>query len=197
MVPALRHMTYSSFPIAHESIPQAADPLFQHVLETYASESNKLIATWRHFEDADLQYRPHPKSSTVLEILKHELLSQRRFFAEFLGTVEPPAADVLPDPLTIHSCMQTAAENAHRRLEQLATRSADWWLETVPFFDVARQRIWVFWRRVLHTAHHRTQLTVYLRFLNRPVPAVYGPSADESWSGADPTYSNEAAERRG
>jgi uncharacterized damage-inducible protein DinB len=32
---------------------------------------------------------------------------------------------------------------------------------------------------VNHTIHHRGQLTVYLRLLDVPVPAIYGPSADE------------------
>jgi uncharacterized damage-inducible protein DinB len=30
-----------------------------------------------------------------------------------------------------------------------------------------------------HLIHHRGQLTMYLRLLNVPVPALYGPSADE------------------
>ena len=30
-----------------------------------------------------------------------------------------------------------------------------------------------------HTIHHRAQLGVYLRLNNLPVPAIYGPSADE------------------
>jgi uncharacterized damage-inducible protein DinB len=30
-----------------------------------------------------------------------------------------------------------------------------------------------------HLAHHRGQLTVYLRLNDAPVPAIYGPSADE------------------
>ena len=30
-----------------------------------------------------------------------------------------------------------------------------------------------------HLAHHRGQLTVYLRLNDKPVPAIYGPSADE------------------
>ena len=30
-----------------------------------------------------------------------------------------------------------------------------------------------------HLAHHRGQLTVYLRLTGRPVPSVYGPSADD------------------
>lgn len=31
-----------------------------------------------------------------------------------------------------------------------------------------------------HTVHHRGQLSVYLRLTGVPVPAIYGPSADES-----------------
>ena len=32
----------------------------------------------------------------------------------------------------------------------------------------------------MHLAHHRGQLTVYLRLNDVPVPAIYGPSADDS-----------------
>jgi len=31
----------------------------------------------------------------------------------------------------------------------------------------------------MHLAHHRGQLTVYLRLIGEPVPALYGPSADD------------------
>ncbi len=31
-----------------------------------------------------------------------------------------------------------------------------------------------------HAIHHRAQLTVYLRLNDVPVPALYGPSADEA-----------------
>jgi uncharacterized damage-inducible protein DinB len=30
-----------------------------------------------------------------------------------------------------------------------------------------------------HWSHHRGQMTVYLRLLGQPVPAIYGPSADD------------------
>ena len=33
---------------------------------------------------------------------------------------------------------------------------------------------------LLHLAHHRGQLTVYLRLLGQKVPAIYGPSADDT-----------------
>ena len=32
----------------------------------------------------------------------------------------------------------------------------------------------------LHSAHHRGQMTVYLRLLGSKVPSVYGPTADDS-----------------
>lgn len=32
----------------------------------------------------------------------------------------------------------------------------------------------------MHLAHHRGQLTVYLRLTNATVPAIYGPSADDT-----------------
>ncbi len=33
---------------------------------------------------------------------------------------------------------------------------------------------------LMHLAHHRGQLTVYLRLQDAPVPAIYGPSADDA-----------------
>ncbi len=32
-----------------------------------------------------------------------------------------------------------------------------------------------------HLAHHRAQLSVYLRLNEQPVPSIYGPTADEGW----------------
>lgn len=104
------------------------------MVDTYASETNKTAAVWRELTDDQLEFRPHPRSSTVREILAHQLLSERR---------------------------------------------------------------WVFWRPVLHTAHHRAQIGVYLRMLENRVPPTYGPTADATWAGADPTTTLDAASRRG
>lgn len=189
-------MTYTFSGIPDAQIPRAAVPLLQHVLDTYASETNKVGAVWSSFGDDDLGFRPHPKSSTVGDILRHQLLSERRFFGEFLGSTEPAPDRVVAAPLSVKGCVDRQRELAVARLDFLAARDAGWWTSSVPFFDVTRQRIWIFWRRVLHTAHHRTQLAVYLRLLDRPVPAIYGPTADVSWTGADPTTTVDAAGRR-
>jgi uncharacterized damage-inducible protein DinB len=150
---------------------------------------------WTSFEDEHLDFRPHPKSSRMVEIMRHQLLSERRFFAEFLGTPETAAAEVLPHAQTTEEFAQRLIALARPRLVFLARQRAQWWQERVPFFDVERERIWVFWRRILHTAHHRTQLTVYQRLMDSPVLPTYGPTADVTWSGADPTHTIEAASR--
>ncbi len=188
-------MEYPYRAIADEAIPRAADRRLQHLLDTYASETNKVVTVWRQFAAEDLSFRPHPRSPSVEDVFKHQLLSERRFFAEFLGLPEPPAAEVLPVETAPEIYARRLAELARPRLERLAQQPEAWWLEVVPFFDVRRERIWIFWRRVLHTAHHRAQLVVYLRLLGRPVPPVYGPTADFTWKGADPTTSVEAAGR--
>jgi uncharacterized damage-inducible protein DinB len=189
-------MHYAWTAIPESEIPRAAHPFFQHLLDTYVSETNKVASTWRALRDGDLNYKPHSRSSSVREILRHQLLSERRFFGEFLHTPEPAPADVLPSVLTVESCLARFVEMARARLGFFAQQPESWWMEVVPFFDAERQRIWIFWRRVLHTAHHRTQLTVFLRLLDRDVPSTYGPTADVTWSGADPTNSVAAAGRR-
>jgi uncharacterized damage-inducible protein DinB len=187
---------YTQRLIEESVIPATVAPAYQAAIDTYAGEINKVAAVWLGFSDADLDWRPHPRSSSVGEILKHQLLSERRFFGEFLGCPEPPPDAVLPAEFTVAAAMQRLGQLARRRLPFLAAQEEAWWLERVHFFDVERERAWIFWRRILHTAHHRTQLAVYLRLLDRPVPSVYGPTADEKWEGADPTQSVSAAGRK-
>jgi uncharacterized damage-inducible protein DinB len=188
--------TYLTRVIDASEIPAADDSAYQHVLDVYASEINKTASVWRAFDDRLLDYRLHAKSAAAGEIFRHELLSGRRFFGEFLGLPEPDASAVVPDPISVEACVSRLGDLARPRLLHLARAPQAWWSAVVPFFDVGRTRIWIFWRRVLHSAHHRTQLTVYLRLLDRPVPPIYGPTADVTWSGADPTRTADAARRR-
>jgi uncharacterized damage-inducible protein DinB len=189
-------MTYPTISIPDSMVPQATSPQFQHLLDIYASETNKVASVWKGFILSDMNFKPHPRSSSVHEIMKHQLLSERRFFGEFLGSPEPAPAQVLPVRGMPEDYASRLVELAVPRLDFFAGQGEPWWLEKVRFFDVERERIWIFWRRVLHTSHHRTQLTVYLRLIGKNVPSTYGPTADVSWEGADPTNTIEASGRK-
>ena len=58
--------------------------------------------------------------------------------------------------------------------ESWSLKHGDRVLMTLPRGEVVRQHL-------SHLAHHRGQLTVYLRLVDVPLPSVYGPTADERW----------------
>jgi len=191
-------MNYDFIAIPDQDVPQATDLLFQHLVTTYASETNKTASMWRAIPNDFLDFKPHEKVNTIRAILVHQILSERRFFAQFVGTVEPPVEELLPpgDQPSVQAYQDKYVMLAKRRLPQLASARTDWWLTEMPFFGgLRRQRIWTFWRRVLHTCHHRTQVQTWLRLAGHHVPAIYGPSGDVKWDEAAPTYSVEAADR--
>jgi uncharacterized damage-inducible protein DinB len=194
-------MHYDFIAIPDADVPAAAEPAFAHAVLTYASETNKTASVWRAVPDTLLDFKPHEKTNTIRLILVHQLLSERRFFAQFVGTAEPPVEDLLPpgDRPAVAAYLDHYVRLARLRLPQLASADLAWWLEDRPFFGgLVRQRAWVFWRRVLHTCHHRTQVQTWLRLAgHEPVPAIYGPSGDVTWNEADPTYSIDAARRGG
>jgi hypothetical protein len=67
---------------------------------------------------------------------------------------------------------------SERRLAALEARPDEWFEEMTQFFDVPRSRAWVLTRRIAHSAHHRGQLTAYLRLWGRSLYSTYGPTAD-------------------
>jgi uncharacterized damage-inducible protein DinB len=193
-------MNYEFIAIPESDVPSAVEPVFQHVLTTYASEANKTVSVWRAVSNDLLEYKPHEKTNSIRTILAHQLLSERRFFAQFVGTAEAPVEELLPtgEKPGVQAYIDKYIWQVKQRLPQLAAGTATWWLEQRPFFGgLQRQRIWVFWRRVLHTCHHRTQVQTWLRLAGQHVPTIYGPSGDVKWAEADPTYSVEAAKRGG
>lgn len=190
-------MQYDHTAIPDAELPTAGEPLLAHMVSTYASETNKTASMWLATPAEHLDFAPHDKTNSIRKIFEHQILSERRFFAQFVGFAEPPADQLLPacESPTVQQYVDRYVELAKLRLPQIAGAPPEWWLEEQPFFGFERQRIWTFWRRVLHTCHHRTQVQSWLRLAGAHVPSIYGPSGDVSWDAADPTYSVAAAGR--
>src|SRR4051812_46350679 len=114
--------------ITANRIPAASIKLLQHLIDTYASETNKTSDVWSAFSDSELGWRPAEKSMTVCEVMKHHLLSERRFFAEFLGSPELTAPEVVPATESVSEFRSRMVELAVPRLAHLAAKPEDWWL---------------------------------------------------------------------
>ena len=127
-----------------------------------------------------LDFKPHEKTNPIRTIMAHQILSERRFFAQFVGTEEPPVEELLPsgEKPIVAAYIDKYLWLVRRRFPQLAGGPTSWWLEKRTFFGgLQRERIWVFWRRVLHNCHHRPPC-------NR---GCGWPSGDVKWAETDPT----------
>jgi hypothetical protein len=70
-----RLMNYDFIAIPDRDVPQTNDPLFQHLVSTYVSETNKVASMWREIPDDLLNYKPHEKVNTIRAILVHQVRS--------------------------------------------------------------------------------------------------------------------------
>lgn len=152
---------------------------YEFLIDTYRTESEKVLSVWAMFEDADLSFRPHPRDErgrSVLEHMVHQSVSENLWFSSMLGisVTEHP----LPEKEERLSFIETYAANAQKRLAALESKPEPWWEEVVDFFDVERSRAWILTRRIAHTAHHRGQQTALARMLGRGLHSTYGPTAD-------------------
>ena len=154
-----------------------ADHKYSFLLDTYETETMKIIGIWSAFPASAMDYRPHPKSRSVIEQMEHQVQSEGRWMKTMLGI---DTGDPNPGARDRHGFIEKYKDDAERRLAILQGKSDEWWGETTNFFDVLRTRAWVMTRRIDHSAHHRGQLVVYLRILDVKVPSVYGPTADTS-----------------
>jgi len=145
------------------------------LIDTYETEILKTTTIWSALAGASLDFRPAAKSRSVLEQMEHQVQSEGRWMKEMLGI---ETGDPDPKDRTVEGFVTKYRNDARRRLEILRAKSDQWWREEAGFFDVTRSRAWIFTRRLTHSAHHRGQLVVYLRFLGIKVPSVYGPTAD-------------------
>src|SRR4051812_4802614 len=115
-------MHYDHIAIPDNEMPRAAEPVFQHLLAIYASETNKTASVWRAVPEDRLDFKPHDKTNTIRTIFVHQLLSERRFFAQFVGTAETPVEELLPpgERPTVAEYLEQYVVLARRRLPQLA-----------------------------------------------------------------------------
>lgn len=148
-----------------------------------ASATRNLLALVP-FEKAD--FKPHEKSMTLLRLAAHVaeisgwwkecLLDDELDFAK--GDQTPKAYNSTEDLVALHDKHILQAEKILSEVsdEEFAK---PWTMragETI-FFTQPKSEVVRTWC-MNHLYHHRGQLTVYLRLLNIPLPAVYATTAD-------------------
>lgn len=137
-----------------------------------------------------LDWKPHAKSMTMGRLATH--LAELPGWGEVVLTqsefdVEPPGgSDYVPvQAESVAQILETFDANVAKVRGIIAGMSDEEFMQlwtmkkageevfTAPRIGVIRDVI------LHHAAHHRGQLTVYLRLNDVPVPSTFGPTADE------------------
>ncbi len=152
------------------------DSPFAFLAGMFETERLKTLTVWSEFTDGDLAFRPAPSARSVREQMVHQCQSEDGWFTRMLGISSGLA--VLPAQEERLSFLEHYADASGRRVEALRAQPPNWFTGETQFFGTPRPRAWVLVRRIAHTAHHRGQLTTYLRVIGRPLYSTYGPTAD-------------------
>lgn len=159
-------------------------------LPEFDQEMANTRKTLERIPDDKLGWKPHEKSTSMGALAGH--------LAEIPGWVvgtlhadnwdiAPPGGPAYTPPAwknrdEILAAFDKEVKSARKALDETSDETilGNWsllaggqTLFTMPRVGVIRT--WV----LNHSVHHRAQLGVYLRLNDLPVPAIYGPSADE------------------
>lgn len=142
-----------------------------------------------------LTWRPHPKSRSLGQLALH-LAEVPGGVASFVQETSRPAPDFssMPQPASREAVLRAFNESIATVRSLLPKFDDAAMKETIHIF-AGNQEIMAlsrhdFLRNIMlsHWYQHRGQFGVYLRLLDIPVPASWGPSADEA-----PTFARQPA----
>ena len=150
-------------------------------LERETASTRKMI---ERVPEGKADWKPHPKSMP-LGYLANLVASMLGWITSIidrdsldLGTSNAPSIPAGPELVAL---FDKSVADARRALsgtndEHLLKR---WQLRVGGNVVDEKPRHEMITDTISHLAHHRGQLSVYLRLNSIPVPAIYGPSADE------------------
>ena len=138
-------------------------------------------------EDADFSWKPHGKSMTLGRLASHVSDTNGDWAMHTLTRDRLDwSPDMSPkDPTNKKDLLARFEKQVAEVKPALAGMTPAKWDSNWKFvagdqtwIDDSKYSVWRTW--VLnHLVHHRAQLGVYLRLLDKKVPGIYGPSADE------------------
>jgi uncharacterized damage-inducible protein DinB len=155
-------------------------------LESEASKSRRVL---EQVPTGKREWKPHDKSMQLgyLSDLVANILSWvgMAITLDELDIAPKDGPKYIPAPVNTTAELVAALDKAVAQAREALQKTSDAHLET-PWRLLAggqlafeQPRHQVIRDTFLHSAHHRGQMTVYLRLLGSKVPAVYGPSADD------------------
>lgn len=166
-------------------------PIVHALLPEFEHEMANTRRVLERVPDDRLDWRPHPKSWTMGALATHlanlpswTLETVNRSELDLAPEGKPPART--PEAKSHEELLERFDGHVASARAALAGVSDAVMLQNWTLLSGGKQILQLPRAAVLrsfvlsHMIHHRAQLGVYLRLNDIPVPAIYGPSADEA-----------------
>lgn len=158
--------------------------LFVHhvVLGILKNESRTTRSVLAAVPNVNLDYRPDPCAKTANELLRH-IASADNFFLKSVvdGVFVPGSVKIPEDVKTPEEIVEWYAREYAKNFEAVTKLSGEQLIKGVDFRGLFEHPAYTFLQAgLLHTVHHRGQLSTYLRPMGAKVPAIYGESYDSA-----------------
>jgi uncharacterized damage-inducible protein DinB len=162
----------------------------KRILPEFDQEMANTRKSLERVPDGKFDWKPHEKSMTLGALSSHVANIAGWTASTFVGDeldVQPEGAEPYreEEAKTASELLAMFDKNAAAARAALEAATDESWqgkwslkMAGKTFFTLPRTAV-IRGFILSHLIHHRAQLGVYLRLLDIPVPAIYGPSADE------------------
>jgi uncharacterized damage-inducible protein DinB len=166
-----------------EMTPEQGDFLlhnfFLGALKTESRTTKKILEA----VPADkMNYQPDSCAKTANELLRHIAVADNMFLATVINGAFNPTAVAIPENVKTSQEVASWYEQTYaRNFDALTKLTGEQLVKIVDFRGMLQQPAVLFLQfGLVHTIHHRGQLSTYLRPMGSKVPAIYGESYDSA-----------------
>lgn len=153
--------------------------VFLGVLKNESRTTRSVLAAVPH---ANLDYRPDPCAKTANELLRH-IASADNFFVRSVvdGAFVQGSVKIPEDVKTPGEIVAWYEDEYAKNIDAVTRMPGEQLIRMVNFRGLFERPAYTFLQAgLLHTVHHRGQLSAYLRAMGGKVPAIYGESYDSA-----------------
>lgn len=157
--------------------PQEAKRLFDFLHQWAVHEGKTTRKVLAAVPNSNLEYCPDPKCMKALELAGHIAGADYMFIDSIAkGSFQNHETTTFENPDAV---VKFYDETVLPALDGLASLTPEQLAEPLTMFVWTLPRVTFLQWLIVHSVHHRGQLSAYLRPMGAKVPSIYGGSADE------------------
>lgn len=152
------------------------------ILGILKNESRTTRSVLNAVPNENLDYRPDPCAKTANELLRHIASADNFFLKSVVDAQFVPGSVKIPENVeTPEEIVEWYGTEYAKNFDAVAQLSGEQLIKIVDFRGLFERPAYTFLQAgLLHTVHHRGQLSAYLRPMGGKVPAIYGESYDSA-----------------